>query len=132
MKKILILLIVILCSCSKEIEVDPIIGKWKINRELRFGLDILDDCSRKITIRYAINGEKTIESYQTNSTGDCIHKTYGSGWQYRGDGWYEQLNGDYGFKVIFSNNNNTYTIPGNTGLSQADREKTFIEYIRIE
>lgn len=122
MKKILILTITLLTlfSCSKSDDdiSNPIIGKWQHHESFTNDInDNITDCRKKTTIEFKSNYELTIIDYSLDNT-NCTSLTNNGTWSNTngtdydialidsdGKSNYEETN-----TLIFSNNNNTFTV----------------------
>jgi len=128
--------LMILSSCSKNEEPskDPIIGKWKYEKLLVGGVDILDECSRQGTKEFFENGKRIITLYEKDPDGNCVVKSRVERFWKKNenrDSWYcYDSSNSMCDKFIFTNNNNTMIHPGNSGHENPEDFNTV--YTRIK
>lgn len=109
---------------------DRIIGKWQIQQQLIDGEEFpISDCMRQSTVEFMANGNvTTTDFYEDVDTEGCVSEVSTEQWEYRGNNIYRISEGgqSYDVTIIFSNNNNTFTV------SAEDEDGSYSStYIRV-
>ncbi|PZD79024.1 lipocalin family protein [Mesonia sp. K7] len=120
MKKLLVLasliLSISLVSCSNDDDggQDPIIGTWELESISFEGQEFpLEECEGETTVQFKSNGEVIATDYMLNENDECEVDTISEGtWELtQGTTYQTTFAGETTTtEVIFSNNNNKFTI----------------------
>lgn len=125
-----------LISCNSDddgidlSEGDRIVGEWKIQSQTIDGEEWeLSECELQSRISFSANGNITVtDRYEDFETEECVSEIYTQKWEYRGNNVYRitEDNISHNVTIIFSNNNNTFTI------SEQDIDGTYTAtYVRV-
>ena len=105
-----------------------VVGEWKLNQSLLNGEEVeIGECENQSRIEFFANGTVTTTQYYFDEEG-CVSDVYTEDWEYLGNNVYRFTDeeGSYNATLIFSNNNNSFTI------TEEDEEGTYSStFVRV-